>query len=182
MSHVSGSSSSSAVQAETTPLVELVYDPNPFLEMIQDCKYVERTVRIDPHIYAQMQRRNDDFCFEFIATQEHDGWGTLVAQYPEIPPCPDCWQRVDLLYRRIGDGKFPPVQHLVQDRSGIIRAECRLLLTSGFYGQDNVDDAVLKFYRECRTLWPFVDRMLNGVDLELVMNEAVSAMEAMRNC
>ncbi len=78
-----------------------------FLSMIESCKHLDHTVRVDPNVFCFMHQRYD---MEFIATDENDWFGTLIAQWPTIPPH-EAAMEVDLLLRKIGNGKSPMLFH-----------------------------------------------------------------------
>jgi hypothetical protein len=149
-----------------------------FLLMVESCKHLDNTVRVDPNVYCYMHRERD---MEFIATDESDWFGKLTVQWPTIPPH-DLAMNVDSLLGKIGNGKLPMLFHYeVHEVWGVIRAEYRLPIYTELMGQEDVDDAVMMLYLEWSTVRPFIQRVLDGEDVESVAAEAIPAMEAMRN-
>jgi hypothetical protein len=145
--------------------------------MLEQCRYLDRTYRVDPHLYCHMHIQKDA---EFIATDNGDWYGVLTAQWPTIPS-PESAANVDRLLRIVGDGKSPILfRYEVHESNGIIRAVYRLPLFTDFFGEEDVEDAVWTMYQEWTTISPFIQRVIDGESVDLVARDAVPAMEKMR--
>lgn len=140
-----------------------------FLNDVMAVSHFQVRNRVGNHVMCYMESEGKEM--HFLATDDNDWYGILMVQL-QGKLTRDQWSRVERLLRGLSPRPLPMLFRFeCHELTHEVRAVVRWPLHAEYFGKEDVEHAIHLLFDQWTTLEPFIRRVSDGEDVELLTEE-----------